>query len=116
MKKILLTLGLSVAAIAMSFNGISQTAAVDANKAGALEVAHKCQKDCKKACCVKSDSKKSCAKKCSSSKSSDVKGTKQEVKVTKGKSCTKGKKVCCKSKMKVKEATMENKATEIKAN
>ena len=115
MKKILLTLGLSVAAIAMSFNGISQTAAIDANKTEALEVAHKCEKDSKKTC-VKSDSKKSCAKKCSSSKSSDVKGTKQEAKVTTGKSCTKGKKVCCKSKMKVKEATMENKATEIKAN
>ena len=44
MKKILLTLGLSVAAIAMSFNGISQTAAIDANKTEALEVAHKCEK------------------------------------------------------------------------
>lgn len=115
MKKILLTLGLSFAAIAMSLNGISQTAAIDANKTEALEVAKKFEKDSKKTC-VKSNSKKSCAKKCSSSKSSDVKGTKQEVKVTTGKSCTKGKKACCKSKMKVKEATMENKATEIKAN
>tara|TARA_B110000091_G_scaffold212159_1_gene258284 strand:+ start:9208 stop:9555 length:348 start_codon:yes stop_codon:yes gene_type:complete len=115
MKKILLTLGLSVAAIAISFNGISQTAAVDANKTEALEVAHKCEKDSKKTC-VKSNSKKSCAKKCSSSKSSDVKGTKQEVKVTKGKSCTKGKKACCKSKMNKSEPKLEKRPTKIKAN
>lgn len=115
MKKILLTLGLSVAAIAISFNGISQTAAVDANKTEALEVAHKCEKDSKKTC-VKSNSKKSCAKKCSSSKSSDVKGTKQEAKVTTGKSCTKGKKACCKSKMNKSEPKLEKRPTKIKAN
>ena len=118
MKKILLTLGLTVGAIAMSFNGISQSTAANTNKAETLEVVSKCKKDCKKACCTKSESKskKSCAAKCSKSKTSAVAGIKQEAKITKAKSCTKGKKACCKSKMKSTQAKLEEKKTELKAN
>jgi len=118
MKKILLTLGLTLGAIAMSFNGISQSTAANTNKAETLEVVSKCKKDCKKACCTKSESKskKSCAAKCSKSKTSAVAGIKQEAKVIKAKSCTKGKKACCKSKMNKSEPKLEKRPTKIKAN
>ena len=113
MKKIILTLGLTLAAMALSFNGMSQTASATDNKAETVEVTKKTETDGKKACCKKSDSKKactsskkSCASKCSSAKTSGVAGTK-EAKAVSTKSCTKSKKACCKSKMK---AATEEKA------
>lgn len=125
MKKILLTLGLSIAAMAMSFNGISQSVEANTNKAEVTEVAKKacCKKGTSKAECakMKASSKKACASKCSKStkscsKTSAVAGMKQEAKATAVKSCSKGKKSCCKSKMKASKAKVEKISTEVKAN
>ena len=119
MKKILLTLGLTIAAITMSFNGISQSSDATVNKAETVEVTKKSNQETKKACCAKGTSKKACAmaksKESSETKTSGVAGSKQVATAKTGKSCSKSKKgACCASKLKATEVKEESKATEIK--
>jgi hypothetical protein len=119
MKNILITLGLALGALTLSFNGVSQSTA----KKAVVETTTECEKDCKKACCTekKADAKKcdksskECAKKCSEAKAakdkaakeSGVEGSKETktttAAATKKSCCSKDSKKAC-SKGKVEEA------------